>query len=192
MMRPTNWILCALMVSLSLSLCGDAHARKANWNVQVSGVLLGGIFDSSDNKIARVNGKVKNIPSILDTTATVHLQIRFGGDFYRIPGLFPDDSDRRSKLRDDPDADESLLLDALLDALVDIYGTTKEKKPKVGLVPIDVSSVTPSGKISVNKKFSKVKLKANYAFEGVVTGGEFAGNTFRGKYKLKAKGPRAD
>ena len=67
-----------------------------------------------------------------------------------------------------------------------------KSQPKVGLQEIDAVTVTPSGKISVNKKFSKVKLKANYKVEGVVTSGQYEGMTFRGKYKLRAKGDRAE
>ncbi len=179
-----------LAVGLALTLASDVDARElTSGSFELAFKMTGKIYDDDDKVVAKAKDASTDVGAF-NSLLTFKLRYEIGATLYNLPGEFTDESDRKSGAS--PDGNEVGELNAFYGALGS--GTTwKGKKPKVGFPDgVDFTSVEVSGKFKVNKKFQKPRLKLKYTVEGTITAGPNAGQTFRGKIKIKGKGDRTD
>jgi hypothetical protein len=187
--RNFTTLLAALAV---LAYAGIADARTAAWTGRMRIDVNFKVLDEGGKVDARVSDRIDIEDQLMDTLLTTKVRFDLGNfGVVLLPGLFLSDSDKKSGI----DAYEGLE-DDFNDAFPLLTRQTLPgpvAKPKVTVTPATFSSVTPKGKIRVTNKFQKVKLGVTYKVEGTIDGdGEYAGRSFKGKFKVNYKGDRDD
>ena len=195
-------VVLGLAVLATALLSGDAEARQARWQGRLWGKIDAKILERVEQKgpkakkVALMKEKFVFENSELDTTSTLHLDLFAPrppeGVFVRMPGEFPDESDKKSKIapgEDDAAALENVIAGLLADESIVLLG-----KPKLEALSTAVTEVDAKGKIVVKANFQKVKFQTKYKFTGFIDddSSEYFGHPVAGTVWVKFKGDRDD